>query len=871
LGDTHPEIDTIFSTAIELDSTTERAAYIASACAGNERFRQRVEELIDAYFRAGDFLEPPTSDMPADSWTSSAETAGKTIGRYKLLEQIGEGGFGVVFMAEQEDPVRRRVALKIIKLGMDTKQVVARFEAERQALAMMDHPNIAKVLDGGATDAGRPYFVMELVRGEPITNYCDESRLTTNERLKLFVAVCLAVQHAHQKGIIHRDLKPSNILVTMHDDHPVPKIIDFGIAKATQARLTEKTFFTEFRQMIGTPAYMSPEQAQVSGIDIDTRSDIYSLGVLLYELLSGSTPFGSQELLSAGYAEMQRMIREVDPPPPSTRLLSSHDSMPSVAAQRRTEQAALAKSLRGDLDWIVMRCLEKDRMRRYETASSLAQDIERYLIDEPVEARRPTRLYRFRKFVRRNRIGVLAGSAIFGALLIGFIASSYFAASASSQAKRATAALAHAELNRKLAEGVNRFFTEEVFGLADPNRFDRAGISLVEALNIAAGKIDESFPDDLQLRAEIRDRFGEIYMGTDQGQKAVEQFQQAVELRRSLAGDKDPSTLKSRSNLGQAWYEAGRNLRAQAVMEPTLAEQIEVLGPGHPDTVHTASKLVTVLMEIHRSQKPGRQDDAELQIAKNSFQAALKNLGPHHEATLEIENSLAWALRWRNQPEAALEPAKDAMLGLRALKGDEDVRSMFATYNYAACLYDLGRKSDAAAEFGPLLALRYRVLGPAHTQTIYTAGRWADMLRHSSRPTESLAVLDEVYSHLGEIKARTGWSRARPLWNVMIYYADFGKLDRAAELESIIYEMYFRANSDDARESMYRQFADELAVLLAESPHPLLRDPDRAVALATKVCELTDYKDEAAVAVLAKAKAAAIGIVKNPGDTAKHP
>ncbi|HEY2411505.1 MAG TPA: serine/threonine-protein kinase, partial [Pirellulaceae bacterium] len=401
LADPRPEIDAIFSAAIELDSTTDRAAYLASACAGNEQFRLRVEELIDAYFRAGDFLDPPAVEMPTEAWSSAAETVGEKIGRYKLLEQIGEGGFGVVFMAEQEEPVRRRVALKVIKLGMDTKQVVARFEAERQALAMMDHPNIAKVLDAGATETGRPYFVMELVKGIPITKYCDESKLATADRLRLFIAVCSAVQHAHQKGIIHRDLKPTNVLVTMHDDRPVPKIIDFGIAKAMQGRLTEKTLFTEFRQMVGTPAYMSPEQAQMSGIDIDTRSDIYSLGVLLYQLLTGTTPFASKDLLNAGFAEMQRIIREVDPPPPSTRLTNSKDSLPSISAQRQTEPARLTKLLRGDLDWIVMRCLEKDRIRRYDTASNLAQDIEHYLADEPVEARRPTRLYRLRKFVRR--------------------------------------------------------------------------------------------------------------------------------------------------------------------------------------------------------------------------------------------------------------------------------------------------------------------------------------------------------------------------------------------------------------------------------------------------------------------------------------
>ncbi len=338
---------------------------------------------------------------------SLLEEEGEQIGRYKLLQKLGEGGFGIVYMAEQREPVKRRVALKIIKLGMDTRQVVARFEAERQALAMMDHPNIAKVLDGGATDTGRPYFVMELVRGVPITRYCDEAGLGIRERLGLFIQVCQAVQHAHQKGIIHRDLKPSNVLVTLHDGEPVPKVIDFGIAKATQQELTEKTLFTQFQQLIGTPAYMSPEQAEMSGLDIDTRSDIYSLGVMLYELLVGRTPLESRELLKGGHEEIRRRIREQDPPKPSTRVstLEGRERV-LVARQRQVDPAALGAELRGDLDWIVLKALEKDRRRRYETANGLAQDLRRHLNHEPVLAAPPDRLYQMGRYIRRHRAAV---------------------------------------------------------------------------------------------------------------------------------------------------------------------------------------------------------------------------------------------------------------------------------------------------------------------------------------------------------------------------------------------------------------------------------------------------------------------------------
>ncbi len=339
------------------------------------------------------------------------------IGHFKLLQQIGEGGFGVVYLAEQQEPVRRRVALKIIKPGMDSRQVIARFEAERQALAMMEHQNIARVLDAGTTDAGRPYFVMELVKGVPITEYCDKNKLTLRERLELFIPVCWAIQHAHQKGVIHRDIKPSNVLVCMYDGKPVPKVIDFGVAKAIEQRLTERTMFTQYGQVMGTLEYMSPEQAESSQLDVDTRSDIYSLGVLLYELLTGTTPLTKKELLEAGYVEMLRMIREKEPERPSARLSHSQETIPMISAQRRTEPAKLSSLLRGELDWIVMKALEKDRTRRYDTANGLALDIQRYLDDEPVQACPPSAGYRLRKFVRKHW-AAMAIAATFAVVLL---------------------------------------------------------------------------------------------------------------------------------------------------------------------------------------------------------------------------------------------------------------------------------------------------------------------------------------------------------------------------------------------------------------------------------------------------------------------
>ncbi|MEO7799911.1 MAG: WD40 repeat domain-containing serine/threonine protein kinase [Opitutaceae bacterium] len=420
--------EVIFADALALPPPV-RDAFLGHACGADAPLRRRVESLLSGYDQEGALLDRlPVPEVNLANEPDRAANDGETgtrIGRYKLLQRLGEGGHGTVFVAEQEKPVRRRVALKVVKLGMDTREVIARFEAERQALALMDHPHIARVFDAGSTENGRPFFVMELVRGAPITRHCDEHQLDAAERLRLFTQVCSAVQHAHQKGIIHRDLKPSNILVTLHDGVPVPKIIDFGIAKAMHGRLTERTLYTRFEQFVGTPAYMSPEQLEMSGLDMDTRSDIYSLGVVLYELLTGNPPFAHQELMQSGIEEMRRTIREKEPLRPSTRVSTLEASAgKTVALQRSTDLPKLHSWLRGDIDWIVMRCLEKDRTRRYETANALAADLLHYLRDEPVAARPPSTAYVLRKFVRRHKVGFFATTATAAALVAGLIASS---------------------------------------------------------------------------------------------------------------------------------------------------------------------------------------------------------------------------------------------------------------------------------------------------------------------------------------------------------------------------------------------------------------------------------------------------------------
>ena len=438
----------IFNEAKARSAGEERDGFVAEACRDDAGLKEQVLSLLQAHESAGKFLrsQPALSpEIERELARLKPEESGERIGRYKLLQEIGEGGFGTVWMAEQMEPVSRRVALKIIKMGMDTREVIARFEAERQALAMMDHPNIAQVFDAGATQFGRPFFVMELVKGIPITQFCDEQQLGTRERLALFGDVCSAINHAHQKGVIHRDIKPSNVMITLHGDKPVVKVIDFGIAKATQGSLTDKTLFTRFEQFIGTPVYMSPEQAATSGLDIDTRSDIYALGILLYELLTGTPPFDAKSLVSAGYEEMRRIIREVEPPKPSSRLSTvAGEERTTLARAHNVEPEKLSRLVESDLDWIVMKAIEKDRTRRYETANGLALDIQHFLADEPVSATPPSAGYRFGKFARRHKTALRVAAGIAALLVAATIVSSW-------QAIRATRASTTGAENRCVA------------------------------------------------------------------------------------------------------------------------------------------------------------------------------------------------------------------------------------------------------------------------------------------------------------------------------------------------------------------------------------------------------------------------------------
>jgi eukaryotic-like serine/threonine-protein kinase len=696
--------------------------------------------------------------------TSPTEQPGDTIGRYKLLQKVGEGGCGIVYMAEQSEPVRRKVALKVIKLGMDTKAVMARFDAERQALAMMDHPNIAKVLDAGATDAGRPYFVMELVRGIPITKYCDENSLPTAERLNLFTQVCSAIQHAHQKGIIHRDIKPSNILVTLHDGVPVPKVIDFGIAKATEARLTDLTLFTELHAFVGTPAYMSPEQAEMSGLDMDTRADIYSLGVLLYELLSGKLPFDPETLLKAGLDEMRRTIREVEPPRPSTRLLdlvaadvrrvqstpppTSRAEEETRASSRRLlqRQEELAARLRGDLDWIVMKALEKDRTRRYESASAFAQDIKRYLGNEAVLACPPSAVYRLRKLARRHRAAAFV--TMFVLVTLALVLPNHFIGHFRlKQARaRANAEAARAREAEQAARAVKEFLQNDLLRQVEGREQARQGftpepnLTLRAALERAAARMGDRFRYQPLVEAEIRRTLGLAYTRIGEVNRAIEQFERAVARRRvgeRELGPDHPDTLDCLIHLGYAYRDAKRNDEAIAVLTQVLKLRREKLAETHPDVASSLQDLATVYGEA------GRHLEA-VPLMERCLQLRRATLGSQHPETLVAMSDLAAACSQVGRHDECLRLLGEAIQTSRTAFGADDPRTLYFLNVQAIAFERAGRKDEAIALYEETLRLRRARLGASHRSTLTSLNNLALAYQSAGRADAAAGLFEEV-------------------------------------------------------------------------------------------------------------------------------
>ena len=709
--------------ALELTPLATRAAFLEQACAGDLNLRRRLEALLAARAQPGE--QPSGSNDSKDASLrlemadlAPAEGVGQTIGRYKFLEQLGQGGCGIVYVAEQTEPVRRRVALKIIKLGMDTREVIARFEAERQALAMMDHPNIARVLDAGATETGRPYFVMELVRGLRITDYCDRNRLNTRQRIELFIKVCQAIQHAHQKGIIHRDVKPSNILVTLNDGVPVPKVIDFGIAKAIEGRLTTATVYTQFHHFVGTPVYMSPEQAEMSGLDIDTRSDIYSLGVMLYELLTGKTPFDGAELLSMGVDDMRRTIRERDPASPSLKLETLDAAQLTKTAEGRSIDAPrLIHLLRGDLDWIIMKCLEKDRTRRYATANALAADLARHLNNEPVVARPPSATYRLQKAFRRHQVVFLTAGAVVLALVLGLTASIW-------QAARATRAEALASRRLAESEAISSFLTD-VFQSPDPAR-DGRSVTVAETLDTAQQRLSSLSNQPVRL-AQLQTTLGRTYVALGLPNDAIPLLKQAQAAYKARLGREHRDTLAASRLLAVA-YSAAQHMEEGIQLQRELLEHYRRLGASE------SPESIRVMTDLANSYAAAKRNEAALELRRQILPLSQKVNGREHPETIRAMLGLALSLP-DNQGVGLLEQAYPLS---RKVNGLENPATVNVGLALEFCYSRLGRREDLLKLLESLVPMTFKVYGPDHRFTrralaeleraYYDAGRWQDAL-----------------------------------------------------------------------------------------------------------------------------------------------
>jgi tetratricopeptide (TPR) repeat protein len=731
---TNPEV-VILNAALELE-TAQREAYLARACVGDLALRQQVDTLLKAHEEAGEFMET----QPADPQLRKTmlvtlpltEKAGDRIGRYKLLQQIGEGGCGVVYMAEQEEPVRRRVALKVIKLGMDTRSVITRFEAERQALAMMDHPNIAKVLDAGATETGRPYFVMELVRGIKITDYCDQANLSTRERLALFVQICRAIQHAHQKGIIHRDIKPSNILVTVNDGTPVPKVIDFGIAKATQGRLTDKTLFTAFEQFIGTPAYMSPEQAEMTSLDIDTRSDVYSLGVLLYELLTGKTPFDANELFQAGLDAMRRTIREKEPQKPSTRLSTMLEAERTLAARhRQTESPKLIHLVRGDLDWIAMKCLEKDRVRRYETANGLAADIQRHLENEPVVARRASRLYRLQKAVRRNKGVFVAAAAVVAALLAGLGIATCSLVREKQAAARALASAKSASTEATKSRAISAMMQDMLQRVSSQLVEGRDTTKIRAIVDQTLARFASELKDQPEADAELHRVLGKMYLDMGDYSAGEEMNRQAIRLLALSGGSETEAAVECHSHLGEALRLQGKLDESEKTLREALALSGKIKAVTKEDCADMLNALAVTLWD------EGKLADAE-KVLRDVLE--LQKSQPANQTSLSTVLDGLGLVQWEQGKlsEAELNLRQALKLSRSALGNHPDLSA--DCVNLSLVLRDQGNLTEAES----LLREALNLLPDNHPNAAST--RWAlgTVLRRRAAGTQDSGLLREA-------------------------------------------------------------------------------------------------------------------------------
>jgi non-specific serine/threonine protein kinase/serine/threonine-protein kinase len=847
-------ISSLFDEAVKLP-LAERASFIEQACGEDTDLKARVLELLESSERAAEFLEKPllsdaapllrqaadlvdsgsspprTADLEAATTRSrtNSGTSFETIGPYRLLQKIGEGGMGEVWLAEQTEPIHRQVALKLIKAGLDTRQVVARFEAERQALALMDHPGIAKVYDAGATPRGLPYFAMEYVKGEPITTYCDRHRLGTPERLELFSRVCDAVQHAHQKGVIHRDLKPSNVLVGVVGDQPQPKVIDFGVAKATAQRLTEKTMFTELGVLIGTPEYMSPEQAEMTGLDVDTRTDVYALGVMLYELLTGALPFESKELREAGFEEIRRRIREVDPPKPSTKVRTQGEHSTEAAKNRQTDPAKLASRLRGDLDWIVMKALEKDRTRRYGTPSEMAADLQRHLNHEPVLAGPPSATYRTRKFVRRHRFGVAVASlAVLGLAAFGVV----MAIQARTIARE-----------RDRAERVSEFLVE-LFRVSDPSEARGNSITAREVLDRGAQRIEKELGQEPLVQAQMMLTMGLVYRNLGLPKTAAPLLSRAADIRIRLLGPEHPDTLRARSWLFWNYDAEGRYEEAREFLLPLLEAQLRVLGEEHPNTLDTINNLGVAYERLDRPEEAGR-------FYQQALKGRLRVLPKDHPDTIWSMNNLASNLEDRGQLVESSKRFHEVTEVRRRVLGEDHPNTLKSLTNEARLLGKTGHLTEAEALLRKAIDVDRRVLGKEHPVTLVAMAEMTMVLAQLGKNDEEEALFMEIY----EIRRRVSGPAAPGTLSLCVgqgaVYMGMKRFDDAERLLRESYEIATKALGSDSTFAVYAAY--NLAATFAlqdrtpEALHwveiTLTGDPTEA-AMMEKDTDLANLHDE---------------------------
>ncbi|MCG8405908.1 MAG: serine/threonine-protein kinase [Phycisphaerales bacterium] len=751
---TQQDVKDLFLQAMDVPDG-DRAAFIDGACGQDRALRGQLEELLETYEQAQGFLTSPTiklTDENREAGAGLSLSPGTRIGPYEVVTMLGEGGFGEVYEARQFEPVRRRVALKAIKLGMDTREVIARFEAERQALAMMDHPNIAVVFDAGATKAGRPYFVMELVQGLPITQYCDEKKMTVRERLLLFMKVCRAVQHAHQKGIIHRDLKPSNVLVTTTDEKPLPKVIDFGIAKAVEKRAFGITLMTRAGQFVGTPAYVSPEQVGTAQFDTDTRSDVYSLGVLLYELLTGVTPLDSNRLRKSSLSELERVIREHVPRPPSRRLQTMKERLPEVAGHRRTNGPNLLRLVDGDLDWIVMKSLEKDRSRRYPTANALAADIERYLTDQPVEACPPGAAYRFRKFARRYRAS-LALSTVAVVVLIALVSLSVASAVRARRAEKlasAEARSARRELDKTVAIG--RFVRGMLSGL-HPAVAQGADRTLLRGiLEQAARRAGDELANQPEVEASIRDLIGATYFKIGDYDTAESQFLRQLHVAKTHLGPDHTETLNAIKNLGAVYQKQSRYGEAEPLLRSLAERTKSVLGENHDDHLEAINMLAVV--------REGLGDyERAAEILEDLWETRKRKNGPAGGETLLVMNNLASVYHNQDKLEQAAAIYEEVLAAQEQSLGDHHPRTLVSMNNLANVYKDQNRVETAERLFVRALHIKGRILSENHPSIAATQNNLGLLYKSCGRLDEAedyiTRALHTCLTAFGEDHAKT--------------------------------------------------------------------------------------------------------------------